>query len=227
MHKRAGRTLPAEVRGQLSDAVSKAEEVLWRLADGAPDDEAGLQDLAGLLNGPIKAAKYAGASERGKRDNIAQRDVDFATLAATRIRDLRRRAGLTQTDLADLMKRLGFDWKRVTVAEIETGAEGQKDRKPGRKVSLEELVGLASLFGVPMLEFILPAEDDFVHLRAPSGRAHGLMGNVVRELIIGGEGRVGNGGAQWGASRAAAGVGDDDWRPAVDYWKSLRLRKGR
>jgi hypothetical protein len=70
-----------------------------------------------------------------------------------------------QEDLAQAMRRLGFPWTRVTVAEVERGAPDSKTDAPGRQVSVEELFGLTSAFGVSVDMFLW--HDDGILLQTP------------------------------------------------------------
>jgi len=62
---------------------------------------------------------------------------------ASSVQRLRAARGLTQEQLAEEMRRLGFDWKRITVAEVEGSRQ--------RSASIEELLGLAKIFNVSAL----------------------------------------------------------------------------
>jgi transcriptional regulator with XRE-family HTH domain len=66
-----------------------------------------------------------------------------------RVSDMRRTKGWTQEQLALEMRALGFDWKRLTVTEIERGT---------RRVSVEELIGLAVLWEMPVVALVQPAD---------------------------------------------------------------------
>src|SRR5205823_5212620 len=125
-----------------------------------------------------------------------------------RAKEARQTAGWTQEALAEAMSRLGHGWGRVSVAESESGV---------RRLSLEELLTLASLYGVPMVEFLLPPEDTALTV---SDELDDQPHDRVRELVLGSGGRVGVGGTQWKAAAALVGAprGTRDVRPAVDYW---------
>ena len=153
----------------------------------------------------------AASSARPDNQHDESRVVSFSEIVAERVRQARTDAGWTQEQLADAMSQAGHDWKRVTVAEVET---------QGRRVSLEELLTLAVLFGVPMLHFLLVGESDAVQL-PESSRCYRTIGDLsANELILGKGGRMGSGGADWEeARRIAAGPTDDDsWRPARAMW---------
>jgi transcriptional regulator with XRE-family HTH domain len=129
---------------------------------------------------------------------------------ANHLRDLRVQSGWTQADLAEAMSRLGFDWKRITVAEAER-------TQNTRRVSLEEMLALAALFGVPMIELLLPSSGSVVELSdeldAPAEQ--------LRALMLGAGGQPGSGGAGWSpAARLTARYGR---RPASDLWRARRV----
>lgn len=99
------------------------------------------------------------ARRRKDRPTRAPEDIDFSTLLARTIRELRIASGKTsQEQLAQNMARLGFEPTRAGTAgwadertsriirDIETGK---------RKVSLEELIGFALLFEVPLSRLLV------------------------------------------------------------------------
>jgi len=200
--------LPPDVRRQLDEATRRLEGVLWKLADGALETEV-LEDLRGVLDGSLDAARAAGATKRSGRSRLP-REVDFGMVIASHVRALRRDRELTQAQLARGMRRLGFDWKRVTVAEVEAGADKPEG---GRKVALEELQALAIFFGVPMASFLIPEERDMMTMRVGEvGVARALDAGLVKELLLGEGASIGGGGPGWKAARRVAGVGEWDWR---------------
>lgn len=68
---------------------------------------------------------------------------------ADRVRYFRDIRGWTQDQLAEQVSRLGFNWTRVTVAEVE--GKGRK-----RRVTIEELVALAMTFGTGVTHLLAP-----------------------------------------------------------------------
>ena len=138
----------------------------------------------------------------------AQESTEARAVVASRLREARATAAWTQATLADAMGRLGFPWARITVAEI----EGLR-----RAVSIEELLGLAILFGKPLVSFIIPAAAERIRV----GELE-LRQEEVDELVVGPEG-VGSGETSWELPRRLAGVLDElgDWRPAPDYWRAV------
>jgi transcriptional regulator with XRE-family HTH domain len=68
------------------------------------------------------------------------------------IRRFRASRGWTQEALADAMVRAGFDWSRVTVAQ----AENERPTQRGRRVTVEELLGLAIVLETSVLDLLGP-----------------------------------------------------------------------
>jgi transcriptional regulator with XRE-family HTH domain len=76
----------------------------------------------------------------------------ITAVIAERVRTLRDRAGLSQSDLAERMVELGIQWKRPTVVNLEKRAPSFRTRKPGPgrdAVTVQELIGLALALDVP------------------------------------------------------------------------------
>jgi transcriptional regulator with XRE-family HTH domain len=113
------------------------------------------------------------------------------------MRRLRKQARLTQAELAEVMTEAGFRWNRLTVAEVERLLDDRTDTR-GRRLVLEEVFALAALFGVPVVEFLIPTD----YLDLPLGQ---LPPDVARELVTGEGGVVGAGGPLWIAALTAAG----------------------
>lgn len=124
-------------------------------------------------------------------------------MRVARLKEHRAGAGWTQARLAEAMAQLGFQWSRQQVAEVEAGT---------RRVTDRELLGLAALYGVPVLAFLSPADGEWVEFPGVGS----LDPGVVRELLSG------EGGPDWEAAREVclAPAGDDDWRPASGLWKA-------
>lgn len=83
---------------------------------------------------------------------VARVMLSIPEAVGRRVRALRTDRGWTQQQLADEMERLGFPWKRITVAEV----EGVRRRS----VSVDELLGLALLFREPVPGFLLLAPGE-------------------------------------------------------------------
>jgi len=127
--------------------------------------------------------------------------IEFTDVVARRLQEHRKEANFTQANLATAMQRCGYaNWTRVTVAEVEGGA---------RKVSLDELLTLAALYAVPMVEFLVP--NYWESVRRPLGE---VSCSVLRAMIVGP-----SDGPEWAPSRDLT-VGDsgEEWRPAHGLW---------
>jgi transcriptional regulator with XRE-family HTH domain len=160
--------LPNEVRAHV---VAMSEALAAAVATTGVDMVAYLNASRRSLVAAQVAVVQAGArlSETHGESDV----IDLAQVVARRVRDHRIEAGLTQAKLAAEMAFLGFDkWTRVTVAEVENGT---------RKATLDELLGLATLYSVPMVEFLLPEVSETVQ--------HALLGEVeghaIRQMVMG------------------------------------------
>ena len=67
----------------------------------------------------------------------------------TRVKELRRAAGMTQQDLADAMWTEGVQWRRGTVVHAETGKR--------EAVSVQELACLAGVFKASLFALLPPS----------------------------------------------------------------------
>lgn len=145
-------------------------------------------------------------------------EVSFGDVTAREVRRAREDSGWTQEQLAGAMRDAGHPWQRITVAEVEGGT---------RRVSLEELLALAVLFGVPMVRFLLPGPGDY--MRLPEGtRCYRTLGDdTVADLMLGPDSILGPLYGTWERPGhvAKAGQGRPEWRPAPAMWdKRLRMR---
>lgn len=140
----------------------------------------------------------------------------FEEVIGAYIARLRSEAGWTQQALADAMS--VFGWSSGIVAQVERGA---------RRVLLEELVVLAGLFAVPVVEFVLPDDDQplELYLGGPDDTTRIIDPTTVRELILGREGRVGHGGLGWRAALEALGS-EAGARPATALWIKRMTEEG-
>ncbi|MBO0813669.1 MAG: helix-turn-helix transcriptional regulator [Actinobacteria bacterium] len=95
----------------------------------------------------------------------------FTELLTRNLRYARAAAGLDQTEVRDLMNELGFtSWQRSTVSMVERGK---------RKLSVEELTGLALVYDVAPARLFRP-DDGELPVTLPGGftfRAVRLMMN--------------------------------------------------
>jgi len=179
------------------------------------------EDHQGALYGALDRAMRAAASLANPVAGMSRWttfEASFGQIIGENVKALREEAGWTQAQLAEAMTRLGFDWKRITMAEAEAAS---------RRVTYEELVGLAVLFGVPVVELLIPSEapNDTTLLAWNTGD---LTASTVLELLIGSGGALGRGGLAWRAAARAAGRprGMKDWRPAADLWRTRRSSSG-
>ena len=190
------------------DELRAAEDALRQLLDGETEQHAHADYAAATVRAFEAVRRERPGASIGSRET-----VDYAQILADNIDRARDASGFTQAAVAECMARVGFPWKRITVAEVERGV---------RRVSLDELVGLAAIFGKPIVEFLLPQGD--VDYRLPSGRT--LPAWMLLELVLGSEWseafRRVKGGPEWAAAAFAAGAplgGDEDWRPvAATQW---------
>lgn len=123
--------------------IKKAIEVVRRIASNPP--EAGAASTSDWLEEVEEAMKAVRLEMREVNRHRAllgsATSVTITAVIARSVKQMRQQCGRTQAQLADDMSRLGFDWKRITVAETESGK---------RRPSWEELVGLCALFGTPL-----------------------------------------------------------------------------
>jgi transcriptional regulator with XRE-family HTH domain len=191
--------LPAELKSYV-DAIGKALTAI-----GSDPHVATNQ---GVLSRAVDAAIQAAVGLARKRSGTSwtnPSEVSFTEIVAENLRNLRLEAGWTQQQLADSMAAIGLTWVRETVVEVE---------RTGRKMQLEEVVGVAGLFGVPVLELLLPDEATVLALpEASIGRAQ------LTELMLGQGGELGEGGRDWVAAVYVLGAGKTIERPAVDLWR--------
>lgn len=200
-----------EMPEQVREHVDLLVEGLSQLASGAE-----LQEVAENLDRVYEAARdaagTAGEVKRQRETQVTRRVVAFSELIAEHLRGRRTEVGWTQAQLAQAMTRLGFDWKRQTVAEVEIGT---------RRVSFEELLGLAALYSEPVLSLMRPGNGDYV--RFPENRQ--IDPDDVQALLAPGP----DVGPTWTAAARIARVrdpgGSGDWRPGKDLWQ--RRRAGR
>jgi transcriptional regulator with XRE-family HTH domain len=88
-------------------------------------------------------------------DSVEVEPITLNRISSLHLRRLRKRSGWTQARLAESMSFVGMKWKQVTVAETEAGR---------RSLTLDEIAALAALFGEPMVQFLLPADGEYVDL---------------------------------------------------------------
>ncbi len=203
MPRRPKRALPPQVAeghdaiGDLLGAVAEGEEVQW---------ESLVEALARTLR---SARALVPDDEAGDYPRV----VTFGQRVAEEVRRAREDAGWTQAQLADAMREAGHAWSRVAVAEVEAQS---------RRVSLEELLALAVLFGLPMVRFLLPRPGDCMELSADTRFYRTLDDSAVSEMFLGPGSRLAPVDGAWERPAHVAKVrpGEPDWRPAPQLWRN-------
>lgn len=215
----AQRNAPERVQAEL-DGLAEA------VTDLSVSAEGDFNEAVTRVQQAFERLRQTAIDERHERIEEAH-SGEAITLSETislMVRRFRMMASLTQADLAESMSRLGFGWKRITVTEVERpwSSRGSGDAPP-RQVSLEELLGLAALFGIPVHRFLLPyAEDESLEdrpLEFAAGR--NLSPGTVWGLLFGDQNREHwGGGPDWSPALQVTGAtpGDEDWRPARAFW---------
>ena len=134
---------------------------------------------------------------------------------AANVRAERVRAGLKQADCAHRMQALGFEWHTQTVSNVERG---------GRRLTAEEILGLALALEVPMSRLMRPdGHSEFVRL--PAGQEIRTM-TVVRSVLF----HLNDESVRWDGDKPvpgepAEGVRDDaPWRVALDVFNATSGR---
>jgi hypothetical protein len=193
---------------------SPLDEPLAEIADALAAMARGEDRHAALLAAVDKATRTA-LVEAGTHGLDPWRTFSetFRGIIGDNVKKLRLEAQWTQAQLGEAMTHLGFDWKRITVAEIEVAS---------RRISFEELTGLAVLFAVPVIKMLLPTQG--VALDWAQGD---LTRAAVEELLVGRGGTIGTGGVDWAAAARAVGNGlGPNGRPAVNLWRHRSAMTG-
>jgi transcriptional regulator with XRE-family HTH domain len=184
--------------------LEKIQRALTALSRGE-QSESQLRDLHQALDGAVRAAAHVAERDHGspwKRPGSAT----IGQILGENLKALRTESGWSQDRLANAMAALGFKWKRVTCAEVEGTS---------RRLGLDELMGLAALFGVPAVQLMVPSEGtalDWVN--------RDLVADEVKDLLVGHGGVLGEGGSNWSAALTALGpLAGKDERPAADLWR--------
>jgi transcriptional regulator with XRE-family HTH domain len=102
---------------------------------------------------------------------MADKAPSFRSVLADNIAAERARRRLNQTALAARMTDLGFGWIRQTVTEVEKGT---------RRVTAEEVLGLAVAFAVPVDVLFYPRDEPEVTL--PGGQEVAPAARPPRDL---------------------------------------------
>ncbi len=110
-------------------------------------------------------------------------------VVAYNITRARQRTGKTQRELAESLTRLtGRRWSNVTVSAAERSFDPTVGRV--RQFDADELIALARAFGMPLLWFLLPPDDDHTSteyafaLGRDADRRWALSGAELLELLI-------------------------------------------
>jgi transcriptional regulator with XRE-family HTH domain len=196
---------PPAGSAELERRLVALNRALVRLSEG--------ENVHAIVDQTIDAALREANRQFAEAD-VAETDWvgtwSYGALIAENLRNLRDDAQWTQSQIANAMARAGFDWKRITVAEVEGGT---------RRVSLEELCGLAALFAVPVLSMLLPATDESGWVEINGSLE--VRPQILRELVLGRGGAVGEGGTRWRApATILRNFEGDDPRPATDLWRN-------
>jgi transcriptional regulator with XRE-family HTH domain len=196
--------MPARKKGAQSEFQQYMEHIADALSAVAESHD---DERLGMLQQTFDEARRAAWNKAPRTNADAwERPLSdsFGRIIGENIKALRNEAGWSQERLARAMETAGYIWKRITCAEVEAST---------RRVSLEELVGLAALFGVPLIELLLPREHVGVDLPERD-----LSRRDTLELLLGREGKLGEGGVDWGAPLEALPAVAE--RPAPDLWQS-------
>ena len=109
------------------------------------------------------------------------------------------------------MTACGWQWSRVTTAEVESN---------DRRLTMEELFTVAALFCVPAIELMVPDEKQSLELQHAA-----LHAEEVCELLLGRGGNIGTGGPGWPVARRALGSQKHKVDgPAADLWRARGKR---
>lgn len=197
----------------ITDALETMRQNLWDLAfHDAPLDEGTRESLEGDLLDAINSALAERMRRRSRflAESPMTRQVTLGEIVARSIKRLRVTAELTQEGLAEHMQKLGFvTWKRITVAEVESGK---------RRLGLEEMIGIAILFQVPLGHLLGSFNPDEV---LEMNERVVLTSAQAQELITGWPMDHAWNGIWILPSMASAATFNDqsssyDWRPAGD-----------
>lgn len=204
MPEQPNEALPEEALRHLEAVTAALTRVLSD--DGTERFELLDESRKALLSAQVLAVQ---ASVRRHEADREVETLGFPAIVARRLQGHRNEAGLTQADLAAAMQRCGFNnWTRVTVAETEGGS---------RKVSLDELLALAGLYSVPMIEFLVP------HALEAVRHSLGAMKEPdLRAMVVGP-----SDGPDWApAIQLTLREAGEDWRPAHRLWENRRKHLG-
>lgn len=195
------------VRRDPKEKIQQTLSAIDELRPGGFDEEnevLRLSELVRALDDSVTRARLAFQRQR------TTEHITMAELLTRNLKELRAAAGWTQAELAVSMVRLGHsDWKRMTVAHIESGK---------RRPSWEELLSYCLLFGIPLVDLITPEPGERLvvseQIQLDPFNAKFLVGGLHEEMS-----RYGLGVNT--ITPVAADVldlepyTDDDWRPGA------------
>lgn len=85
------------------------------------------------------------------------------------------------------LSRYGIEWSRATLSVAEGGTEGR-----ARQFSASELLAFSRTFGLPIMWFLLPPEDEPVQVTTGAADEDGVSsGDLLMYLALGGVGNEG------------------------------------
>ncbi len=141
--------------------------------------------------------------------------VTVNQVVAWNIAWLRREAGMTQQELADLL-----GWPQNKVSEAERSVSGKRTRE----FDAQDLIGLSLAFNVPLNALFLPPLDDRIsttYLIRPPGQDEGLgMADLLASVLYG-DPEDNSDAVTAYRRRLLTAVGDyhgGDWRTEVARW---------
>lgn len=124
---------------------------------------------------------------------------------ASRVKELRKRQGLTAAQLAEHMTATGFKWDRFTVQNLESGRRAS--------LTVDEFLSLAYLLSVAPVHLLVPTDVEEVapYQLIPNGPRFGPW--MVRAWLRGQTpiGKV-------DARRYFSEVPEDEWSPPAGTW---------
>jgi transcriptional regulator with XRE-family HTH domain len=124
-------------------------------------------------------------AERQKAGELGQKLTDYLR---SELKHHRERLNMRQEDLAAEMRECGTRWQRVTVAEVERGS---------RRVSIDELLLLAGIFTVPVIDLLVPDTAGRVLIEVREEMHMTISSEQARELIMGRGGSPGSREGVW------------------------------
>lgn len=131
-------------REQSHAAIDAQLDQVRRLLHEAADGGEAV-DSRVLIHLLVEAQAAAGSARRALWATDEHDPVRLAEVVSRSLRRLRVAAELTQEQVAAYMRRLGFGWERITVAEAESAR---------RRLSLEEMLACGILFGQPVVRLL-------------------------------------------------------------------------